>query len=379
MDQHRINMTDIIIGRALPWDVFDAGGHLLLRKGYVVEKAQQVQALVERGLFVDAKAMSKTVSVPASGKAQNRPSVLRLINLANKRLERLLFNLTNETDAKDKLLEVAQSLIYATMINSDVALGCILLNQEVGTYPIRHCIDTALVSLMVATSIKKSPDEILIIAAASITMNIGMLRKQESMQNSPAPLTPEERGVIRDHPVEGVNILKSIGIENENWLNFVLQHHENEDGSGYPFGKANKEIADCAKIISIADRYCARVSSRFYRKSLLPNAAIRDIFLSDKKNVDVLLITSFIRELGIYPTGTFVKIENGEIGIVTGKGETTTTPIVHSLIGPRGVPLSFPIKRDSAKQLFAIRDVLHEDQANVRFSLQQLSGDDASL
>ena len=383
MDQHRITMSDIVVGEALPWDVYDADGHLLLSRGHVVEGAHQVQILVERGLFVDAKSMAtkvhKVQQPPPPVKIQERPSALRLINLANTRLERLLYNLNNETGAQEKILEVAKALVYATKINTDVALACILLNQEAGNYPVRHCIDTALLSLVIATSMKKSPDEILTITAAALTMNVGMLRQQEALQNSTEPLTETDKKVIHDHPQESVNLLKSVGIDNPEWLSYVLQHHENEDGSGYPLGKVSQDIPVNAKIISVADRYCACVSKRSYRKSLLPNAALRDILLADKKNIDPALTTCFIRELGIYPTGSFVKLENGEVGIVTGKGHSTTTPIVHALIGPRGAPLSFPIKRDTAKQLFSIREVLHDEKAVLRFSMHQLWGDEASL
>jgi HD-GYP domain-containing protein (c-di-GMP phosphodiesterase class II) len=379
MDQHRINMSDIVIGEALPWDVFDASGHLLMKRGSVVERAQQVQALVERGLFVDAQSMPKKSQQAAPVKVQELPSALRLVNLANKRLERLLYNLSNETDAKEKILEVAKALIYASKINSDVTLASVLLNQEAGNYPVRHCVDTALVSIVVATAMKKPPDQIMIIAAAALTMNVGMLRQQEAMQNSAEPLTEADKKIIHDHPQESVNILKNVGIDNPDWLAYILQHHENEDGSGYPIGKVGSDIPECAKIISVADRYCACVSGRTYRKPLLPNAALRDILLADKKNIDPALTTSFIRELGIYPAGTLVKLENGECGVVTGKGENTTTPIVHALIGPRGAPLSFPIKRDTSKQLFAIREVLHKDKAALRVSMQQLWGNEASL
>lgn len=371
-------MSDLVLGKPLPWDVYDATGHLLLSRGYIIERANQVESLVERGLFVDAKSMAPKQAAPPA-KVQELPSVVRLINLSNKRLERLLFNIAVETDAANKILEVARAIIYATKINSDIALASILLNQEAGNYPVRHCIDTAVVSLLISNALKKSDDEILMITAAALTMNIGMLRQQEMLQSTERALTEAEIKVIKDHPEEGVNLLKAAGVDNEIWLSNVLLHHENEDGSGYPLGKAGKDIPDTVKIISIADRYCARVSGRNYRKALLPNAALRDILLSDKKNIDPVLVTCFIRELGIYPTGTFVRLENGEIGVVTGKGETTTTPVVHALIGPRGAPLSFPIKRETSKQLYSIREVLHEDQAAIRFSMQQLWGDEARL
>lgn len=379
MEQRRISMTDLVIGEPLPWDVYDESNKLLLRRGHIIERAQQVEVLIQRGLYVDAKlAPSRSAERPPE-KIQERPSALRLVNLATKRLERLLFGLANENEAQAKILEVAQVLTFAVSVNSDVALACILLAQDRASYPVRHSIDAAVVSLIVARSMKKTAAEIESIMGAALTMNIGMLRQQEHFQNKDGELSLQEKDVIRRHPQDSVDILRQSGIDNQAWLSYVLLHHENEDGSGYPLGKSKLEIPENAKIIAIADRYCARVSSRNYRKSLLPNAALRDILMADKNTIDPQLAASFIRELGVYPTGTFVRLQNGEVGVVTGKGKSTTTPIVHALIGPRGAPLSFPIKRDAAKDLFAIREVLREDSAGVRFSMQQLWGDEASF
>jgi len=378
MDQRRIKMSDIIIGEPLPWDVYDAGNHLLLRKGHIVEREQQVEVLMERGLFVDAKAGQKKENTPAQT-PKELPSVLRLVNLAYKRLEKLLLNIATEPDFQGKIFEVVQALSYAMNINSDIALACILLNQASGRYPARHCIDTSIVAALVARALKISPEETKAMSAAALTMNVGMLRHQERLQEVQGPLSDEDAAIIRSHPQQSVAILRQAGVSNEEWLSYVLLHHENEDGSGYPSGKRGSEVPLCAKIISIADRYCARVAARSYRKSLLPNAALRDILVAEKNSIDPALATAFIRELGTFPTGSFVRLENGEVGVVSGKGSTTTAPIVHSLIGPRGVPLSFPIKRDTSKQLSSIREVLSEEQANIRFSMQQIWGDEASL
>jgi hypothetical protein len=70
---------------------------------------------------------------------------------------------------------------------------------------------------------------------------------------------------------------------------------------------------------------------------------------------------------------------NGEIGVVSQKGGRATTPIVHALVGPRGAPLAFPIKRDTAKEMFAIKESLREEQAAIHFSLRQVWGNEASL
>jgi HD-GYP domain-containing protein (c-di-GMP phosphodiesterase class II) len=377
MEQRRIKISDIVIGQPLPWDVYDAGSHLLLRKGHIIDRIQQVEVLMERGLFVEAKNAQK--KDPVQTVPKERPSALRLINLVYKRLERLLLNVNTEADVQAKIFEVAKAIAFAVDINSDVALACILLNQSVGNYPVRHCIDTAVVSLLIARALKTAPEETLALTAAALTMNIGMLAHQNRLNSVQGVLSEQDASIIRNHPQQGLAILRQAGISNETWLSYVLMHHENEDGSGYPFGKKGDEIPVNAKILSLADRYCARVSARNYRKSLLPNAALRDILLMEKNNISPVYATMFIRELGTYPTGSFVRLENGEVGVVTGKGSTTTAPLVHALIGPRGAPLSFPIKRDTSKQLFSIREVLSEDQANIRFSMQQIWGDEASL
>lgn len=60
-------------------------------------------------------------------------------------------------------------------------------------------------------------------------------------------------------------------------------------------------MPESAKLVALADRYCARVSQRRYRKTLTPNAALRDLLLEAKNSLDGLPSAVLIRELGIYP------------------------------------------------------------------------------
>jgi HD-GYP domain-containing protein (c-di-GMP phosphodiesterase class II) len=387
MERRRISMAEIVLGKPLRWDVYDGNNHLLLTKGFVVDRPRQVEVLLERGrverglqeegLFV--KLVPKRAEKSARPvEEKEAPSALRLINQAYERLDWLLFNLPEETAAEAEVFEIVELLSLATDINRDVALACILLNQN-GDYAVRHGIDTAIVALLAARSLDKSPGQIRSLMAAALTMNVAMVPVQQALQNKKDGLTESEIRVIKRHPQEGVELLQDAGVTDTDWLGCVLDHHENEDGSGYPRGRSGSEITESTKILAIADRYCARVAAREYRKTLLPNAALRDILLVDKKNIDPSLIAGFIRELGTYPAGTFVRLENGEIGVVTGRGATTTMPIVHALVGPRGEPRSFAVRRDTSVDPHGIREVLYEEQAAIRFSMQQLWGDAAKL
>lgn len=127
-DQRRISMADIVIGEPMRWDAYGTDGKLLLRKGYVVENERQVEGLIERGLYVSANSAGSSQTQEPVKKLEV-PSVVRLLNLANKRLEKLLFGLSAETDAQTKILEIVQAITYAIDLNRDIALGCLQLNQ----------------------------------------------------------------------------------------------------------------------------------------------------------------------------------------------------------------------------------------------------------
>jgi HD-GYP domain-containing protein (c-di-GMP phosphodiesterase class II) len=337
-----------------------------------------VEGLLERGLYVSANGADASHKQEPIKKVEI-PSVLRLLNLANKRLEKLLYGLGAEPDAQAKFLEVVKAITYATDLNRDIAIGCIQLNQSSGNYSVRHCIDTAILSLLVMRAMHKTPEEITAVMGAALTMNIGMLRAQDQLEDKLDPLSESESQLIKKHPEASVEILRQAGIHNEEWLTHILQHHENADGSGYPHGKVLSDIAQNARILSLADHYCASVCNRKYRKTLQHAAALRDVFMTAGKAADPMLAAYFIKELGTYPPGTFMRLDDGEIGVVTGRGAASATPIVHALIGPRGAPLSFPIRRDTAKPRHGVREVVARDQATLRFGLHQLWGDEANL
>src|SRR3569833_3795132 len=97
LDQRRLSVSDIVIGEALPWDVYGEGNRLLLRRGQVVQNLRQVEELVQRGLFINADVaqnIGRTRSEPPEKKLEI-PSALHLVTLATRRLERLLYNLGN--------------------------------------------------------------------------------------------------------------------------------------------------------------------------------------------------------------------------------------------------------------------------------------------
>lgn len=310
------------------------------------------------------------------------PSVLHELNAANRRLEKLLADLRSERNAESELRAIAREVIRAVQINPDIALACIFLNQINGTYAVRHCLETAIVAIIVAGGMGKTDGEMLTITAAALTMNVGMLRYQNTF-HSASSLTSEEMSMVRRHPLESVDLLRDAGVSDEDWIACVLQHHENDDGSGYPVGCSGIEIQQNARLISMADRYCAQVSARNYRCSVLPDRAMANILDDQGKFGDQGLCAQFAARLGKFPPGTLVRLASEEIGVVTQHDDQGDVQ-VQCLRDAGGKPLRdasgiIQVLRRSSEPDCAIKEALTEDQAEVRFSMKQIWGEQASL
>lgn len=106
--------------------------------------------------------------------------------------------------------------------------------------------------------------------------DFGILRIPTDILNKPSKLTDQEFEIMKQHPVHGFNILKSIDFP---WPvgRMVLQHHERLDGSGYPGGISGTEIVIEARIIAIADIVDSMTSDRPYRKALSVETALEEI------------------------------------------------------------------------------------------------------
>ncbi|KQW89842.1 metal-dependent phosphohydrolase [Massilia sp. Root418] len=372
MKIRKISPGELQVGQLLPWDVYGDGGGLLARQGQLVANRKELDSLAERGVVEDW-----SQALPQSRAPQ---SVLRLLNGAQLELQHVLQQIAAGVpfgNAQRMLEDIASLVDSAVRLSADVAVASILHSRSGVPYSVRHSVDTAVVAQLVAQAMKKPEEDIRTLTLAALTMNVGMLGEHDRLQMFAGPLGEADRRMLRSHPQTGVLLLRQAGIEHAGWLACVLAHHENEDGSGYPGGKTGAYVPESAKLVALADRYCARLARRRYRPGMTPNAALRELLLEARHTLDGLLPAVLIRELGIYPVGTCVRLANGEAGVVARKGLNATTPWVASLLGPTGAPLPQPVQRDTRSESTAIREVLAlEDleRTGWRFFMEQVWG-----
>jgi HD-GYP domain-containing protein (c-di-GMP phosphodiesterase class II) len=302
-------------------------------------------------------------------------SVLRLLNDCSASLEQVLNDLRSQCDAEPALRAIAARVLQAIALDADIALAVIFLNRIAATYPVRHCVETALVATLVARASGQTPEHTLVIAAAALTMNVAMLAQHDSFQNQNAALTHAEHDAVLHHPQEGADLLQGAGVRDQAWIAIVMQHHELDDGSGYPEGKVAPDIAPGAQLIGLADRYCTLISARNYRRSMLPDLALRTLMADASPE----LACRFSAELGLYPPGTLVRLCNGEIGVVARRAGQHNGIAIHVLRGADGGPVAANDGRLRDGTRTPIAEALHEDQVPVRFRMEQIWGAQAML
>ena len=375
MGKRRILSTELAIGSVLAWDAYDENGRLLLKRGQVIVSSTQLAGLMERGLFTE---MDPTREKPVPGLPDVSPSAVALILEARRRLQLVCGPTGNTGSFPEQILRIRELIREACRVSPDAALAMTLLDRN-GRYSVRHSVDVAIACHLIGAELGIAEPDLTSTVAAALTMNVSMLTLQDDLQTQQAPLSAGQREVIHNHPEESAMLLRERGVEDQVWLHAVLSHHEAIDGSGYRHGRKGDDIPLPAQLLSLADVYCARISSRDYRPSLRPNAALRALFLEQGKKVRDGLASQFIKAIGVFPAGTPVRLDNGEIAVVVQRGHNASKPVVCSIIGPQGMPLGVPVRRDTSQPNFSVKEVVSWGELGAVPSMQSLWGKVAAL
>jgi len=166
--------------------------------------------------------------------------------------------------------------------------------------------------------------------------DIGMLKIPEQIINKPSQLSREEYEQVKQHPRYGLMLLELIKYPTQSSAEVIYQHHEKIDGSGYPEGKKGNEISEYAKIVGLVEVYEARTHPRPYHR-VLPYDGIRMVVQAPKSTFDARLVKDFLKQFSPYPPGSYVQLNNNEVGRVIGLNEDLPLrPVVEILVDSGG-------------------------------------------
>jgi HD-GYP domain-containing protein (c-di-GMP phosphodiesterase class II) len=289
--------------------------------------------------------------------ASDSLSSLQLIRQARTDLAALLANPLAAEHFPSSVAAIVTLIQLACQQSAEVALATMLLEIET-PYPIRHAVDVAIVAELSLSNLGHPPMQRNSVVAAALTMNLGMHALEVILAEQEGPLTAEQRVAMQAHPQIGRDQLRILGVSDVLWLDCVEQHHEVPDGSGYPRKLNASQIHFEARLLGLADKYCAMLATRSYRRQQLADSAMFSSLNSGAGSLDQKLSLLFLSTLGLYPPGAIVYLINGESAVVVRRGKLDNTPQVLSLFDAKDNLLAKPVLRDTADFDFSVLNLL---------------------
>ncbi|QAY67485.1 HD-GYP domain-containing protein [Paenibacillus protaetiae] len=172
----------------------------------------------------------------------------------------------------------------------------------------------ALTSYLIAQWVGLPQKDWMQIAMAGLFHDIGNSRIDPDILFKPSGLTPDEQEKMRRHTTVGYQLLKNVAALNEGVKLAALQHHEREDGTGYPLNLTSEGIHTYAKIIAIADIFHAMAMNKPYRQGQSPYLVLEQIKSDAFGKLDPAYVTVFVDRVTQFHNGTLVRLSDGRTG-----------------------------------------------------------------
>ena len=282
-------------------------------------------AQVDAEMRVAANATGQTAPVPISVEFKRAAKICA----QSKKAVASMFQEARMGKAVDTA--IAQRLVEEiadSVTRNPGALISLARLKSVDDYTYMHSV--AVCALMIALSKQLNLDAAQTRSAgvAGLLHDLGKAAMPTEVLNKPGKLTDEEFAIIKRHPEEGYRMLLASSGVDPIALDVVLHHHEKTDGSGYPKRFKSDQISLYAKMGAVCDVYDAITSNRPYKSGWDPAESLRKMAEWANGHFDPVIFQAFVKSLGIYPIGSFVKLSSGRLGIVVEQGEK-------SLLTPR--------------------------------------------
>lgn len=350
-----------LMGHPAPCDFFDARGVLLLKAGAPIALRSEHTPQARR---IFCKASYANRISPADPIAQLRDIADRLSALA----EQVEYG--EETVAQD-YLDLARRLHEVWVLDADACIGYARLVHS-SRPSVCQVVLAALLAAELGSANGLPQAALMNIIGAALTMNLASMALHDEMYELAGEPTPRMRDEIDLHPVKTLMLLQRIGPFPQEWLDAVAQHHENVDGSGYPWGLERAEIALAARILRVADTLAARLNGRrrrgprywnVHQTRDLPRLA-QHVFGSDLERLDQTLVRLLMTRLTAFPPGTLLRLNTGDVAVVgrrAGNDPLAAPREVMTVIGGNGRALQQPGWRKIGPRDYRIQGCANDD------------------
>jgi HD-GYP domain-containing protein (c-di-GMP phosphodiesterase class II) len=289
--------------------------HVLDGVGDGVEPTDIISAHIRRSTMLNLKQLFGLMARISRPVGKHPPGVLREVGVEL------------DVTIRDMLLALYRSAesILDEVIDAETLNGLSELKRH-DEYTFEHSIDVAVYGTMLGQRLDMRRSELRELAIGCLLHDIGKIHIDPRIITKPGPLTPTEFDQIKQHPLLGYAMVREMPTETSRPAHIVLQHHERQDGSGYPHGlvgtnriaRTERERFDARRILllteltSVADMYGALASDRPYRATLPPDQIIALLRSDAGPHLNRDVVRTFLSIVQVYPVGLHVRLVGGE-------------------------------------------------------------------
>jgi putative nucleotidyltransferase with HDIG domain len=363
-----------IVGVDVPWYRSPLLSHTRL-----IENAETIQTMRQHGIRTVTIDISKGADVRADAEeaspakvetdshrtiAAETPthpahldagSAQTLYRDARETVERIFTQLEQGVTPSPTVTKAVVSSVLMQIIDDRAAVMTHLAIQKLKQFDdslATHALDTCILSLIVAVELGLDETAQVQLGTGALLHDVGYTRLPRNLVRKRQTCTDNESLLLQKHSALGTALLTETTGFDAAVTRIVAEHHEREDGSGFPSKLKHDDVSTLAMIVGIVDWYDGMVSRRGGRAALLPSTAVQQLFVAGQQGqFKNTLAQAVIRSIGIYPIGSLVLLNTGEQAVVIGINlEHRLKPLVKIIAGPRGESYVTPLPTDLAAQ-----------------------------
>jgi HD-GYP domain-containing protein (c-di-GMP phosphodiesterase class II) len=214
---------------------------------------------------------------------------------------------------------VVQSMVDQLLQDEAALVGLTTLRCH-DEYTHNHTVNVCILAMVLAQRLGYDRNLLSDLGMAALFHDLGKASISHDLLNKPTDFTEEDWKIVRRHPILGVKTIIKLKGPTESAIRIsfgAFEHHLNYDLSGYPRLPRSWDMTMFGRVIGVADCYDALTSSRVYnRVPYSPEKALKFMLAKSGRAFDPLLLKVFVNSIGIFPVGTVVLLESGELGVV---------------------------------------------------------------
>jgi putative nucleotidyltransferase with HDIG domain len=284
-----------------------------------------------------------TIGQRVEGSATDMATIRRLYNDAVSAANSVYDSAQTEGKPDMSIARTMIDGLAQAVAHNRTALLALTTLKNYDNYTFTHMVNVSVLTMGQARGLGIDGPLLREFGLAALMHDIGKVRTPIEILNKPDRLDDAEFAIMKRHVLDGAEILRQTPDVPTLAPVVAFEHHLRIDGSGYPTGVTRASLNVGTMLCSIADVYDAMRSQRNYQQAFPTDRILEVLKRNDGKHFDQHLVRRFVQLIGIYPVGTIVRLDTGEVGVVQRVyAPDPYRPHVRVLIGREGARLELP-------------------------------------